>query len=307
MNDILPPLVETIAGADLAQWYQVARSAAIAAEVDPAELDWLLQGSTDLDRLALRLGSFQQRPTIPSRLSLTGLQVLWQKRLSERIPVQHLLGYTGWRDLILKVTPDVLIPRPETELMVDIALVSAQESPQAKALLSGNWVDVGTGSGAIAIALALALPLATIYAIDTSPAALAVARTNAHNYQLGERLRFLQGAWLAPLEAFRGLISAIVSNPPYIPSRVVLTLEPEVRCHEPTLALDGGEDGLAAIRALVHQAPAYLCAGGLWMTELMQGQAQTVATLLEQQGSYRGITIYPDLSGIERFVLAYRQ
>lgn len=307
MDDILPPLVETIVGADLAQWYQVARSAAIAAQVDPAELDWLLQGSTTLDRLALRLGTFQQRPTIPSRLPLAELQNLWQKRLSERIPVQYLLGYTRWRDLTLKVTPDVLIPRPETELMVDIALAAAQEIPQAEALLSGNWVDVGTGSGAIAIALALALPLAKIYAIDTSPVALAVARTNAHNYQLGERLRFLQGVWLAPLEAFRGSISAIISNPPYIPSQIVLTLDPEVRCHEPTLALDGGEDGLAAIRALAHQAPTYLCTGGLWMTELMQGQAPAVADLLEQQGSYRGITIYPDLSGIERFVLAYRR
>ncbi|MBD0269623.1 MAG: protein-(glutamine-N5) methyltransferase, release factor-specific, partial [Cyanobacteria bacterium Co-bin8] len=110
----------------------------------------------------------------------------------------------------------------------------------------------------------------------------------------------------APLAEIKGQVAALVSNPPYIPTATVQTLEPEVVNHEPTLALDGGPDGLDAIRQLAAAAPDYLCSGGLWLAEMMAGQAPTVSALLEQQEAYTEVQIHADLTGIERFALAFR-
>jgi release factor glutamine methyltransferase len=167
-------------------------------------------------------------------------------------------------------------------------------------------VDLGTGSGAIAIGLASELTNATVYAVDCSWEALAVARQNAENLGFGSRVNFYQGLWWEPLEFLKGKVSGMVSNPPYIPSSTVLTLQPEVLKHEPHLALDGGFDGLDCIRHLVETAPDYLESGGVWLVEMMAGQAEQVAQMLQSQGSYGEVQIFSDLAGIDRFALAYR-
>jgi release factor glutamine methyltransferase len=140
-------------------------------------------------------------------------------------------------------------------------------------------------------------------AVDLSAEALAIAVENAAKVGLRDRIAFHHGSWFEPLETYRGQISAVVSNPPYIPSALLPTLQPEVN-HEPTAALDGGDDGLTALRILVTQAPNYLVAGGLWLVETMAGQGEIVRELLEAQGGYRDIHIWLDLAGRDRFVQA---
>ncbi|HIK46449.1 MAG TPA: peptide chain release factor N(5)-glutamine methyltransferase [Leptolyngbyaceae cyanobacterium M65_K2018_010] len=284
---------------------QRAHQQARAEGIDPEEVDWLLRSVSDVDGLALKLGTFQGRSQIPLKMPLTELEQRWQQRLDQRVPVQYLVGETPWRDFSLRVSPAVLIPRPETELIIDLAREGVVQSPQAAALHRGIWVDLGTGSGAIALGLAQAFPQAQILAVDQSAAALAIAQANAERYGLGDRISFYQGSWFEPLTAYRGHLSAVVANPPYIPTSLLPTLQPEVIHHEPTAALDGGEDGLAAIRTLARQAPDYLIPGGLWLVEIMAGQGEAVKAILDQQGPYREMRICEDLAGRDRFVMAF--
>ncbi|MFB2880074.1 N5-glutamine methyltransferase family protein [Floridanema aerugineum] len=169
-----------------------------------------------------------------------------------------------------------------------------------------HWADLGTGSGAIAIGLADAFPHAIIHAVDQSIEALNIAQENAQRLGFLPRINFYQGSWFAPLQELKGKLTGMVSNPPYIPSNIVPTLQPEVANHEPHLALDGGNDGLDCIRLLVAEAPEYLLPGGIWLSETMAGQTEAVVELLKHQGSYCNIQVFADLSGIDRFVLAFR-
>lgn len=298
-------LSPTVSGPELALWRNWAQQEAIAANLSPTEVDWLLQEISALTSLDLRLESFQQRSQISLKYSLSELTELWQKRLKNRVPIQYLVGSTPWRNFNLLVSPYVLIPRPETELIIDLAQQAIQSSA-IQDLASGTWIDLGTGSGAIALALAKVLTKATIYASDTSKEALAIAEKNAINLGLQKRVHLYQGDWWQPLEFLRGQVSGMVSNPPYIPRGLIAQLQPEVVNYEPHLALDGGEDGLDCIRHLVATAPAYLRSGGIWLIEMMVGQGEQVKQLLEENGNYHQITIFNDLAGLDRFVLAYR-
>lgn len=301
-----PALSSTsVSGLELWQWRQEAWRLATEAGVPTAEVDWLLQEVAGLDSLALRLGSFKERSQIQLRYPLPVLSQMWQQRLHERIPIQYLAGVTPWRHFSLTVSPSVLIPRPETEYLIDLAVEAAKNNPTAQLEL-GHWVDLGTGSGAISLGLADVFPEATIHAVDRSTAALAIAQQNAHKAGLQQRIQFYQGSWWEPLNALKGQVSGMVSNPPYIPSRLIAQLQPEVANHEPHFALDGGADGLDCIRHLIETSLDYLRPGGVWLIEMMAGQADTVAQLLHQQGSYCHIQIHPDLAGIDRFALAYR-
>lgn len=290
----------SISGQELSQWRQQAIADLAQAQLSPKEVDIFLQAVTDLDTLSLRLQSFREREKIPLSYSWSEITKRWQKRLKARVPLQYLLESVVWRNFTLKVSPEVLIPRPETELLIDIVgeTVRGEEG--------GIWVDLGTGSGAIAIGLASILTKAEIYAIDYSQTALAIAKENIINTGFADRIILKQGSWWTPLEKWKGQISGMVSNPPYIPSAEILDLQIEVREHEPRLALDGGEDGLTALRYLVATAPDYLRSGGLWLVEMRAGQGEKVAQMLENQGNYRQIQIINDLAGFDRFVLAER-
>jgi release factor glutamine methyltransferase len=253
----------------------------------------------------LRLEFYKDRPQIQLKLPLKDIDKLWQRRLNDRLPVQYIANSASWRQFKLAVAPGVLIPRPETESLIDLAVVAAKKAFVTQ-LEQGHWADLGTGSGAIAIGLADAFPKVTIHAVDRSPEALAIAQTNAQKLGFANQIQFYQGSWWQPLSALKGKISGMVANPPYIPSSLIPQLQPEVAKHEPHLALDGGTDGLDCIRHLIAASPAYLRPGGVWLIEMMAGQAQTVAKLLHNQGSYCKIEIHADLAGIERFALAYR-
>lgn len=297
--------LQVVSGLQLWGWRKQAIASAMASDISSAEVDWLLLEVAALDRLALRLESFKDWPEIKMVLPLEDLERLWQRRLNERLPVQYITGVTPWRNFKITVSKAVLIPRPETEYLIDLAVAAATHSGAAPFLTSGHWADLGTGSGAISLGLADALPQATIHAIDYSPEALKIARDNARNLGFEDRIRFDQGSWWQPLTAWKGNFSGMVSNPPYIPTSTVATLQPEVVNHEPNLALDGGLDGLDSIRQLIEISPDYLLSGGVWLIEMMAGQADIVRKLLEQQGSYCNIQIHADLAGIERFAVAY--
>ncbi len=280
------------------EWYDRSRQEAISAKISSVELDWLLDRVAGLDKLSLRLKRVNLEPSV-----LQKLDNLWQQRLRDRLPVQYLAGETTWRDLELLVSPAVLIPRPETELLIDLV----QDYCDRHQIQSGEWVDLGTGSGAIALGLAKTLPGANIHAIDRSVEALAIAQQNAQRCGLEGRVKFYQGNWFEPLAALKGKIAGMVSNPPYIPSVEIAGLQPEVRDCEPRLALDGGMDGLDAVRHLIATAPSYLIAGGYWVVELAIGQAPIVVNMLSEMECYSHIQIHDDRAGIERFVSATYQ
>ena len=292
-----------IAGEKLYYWYQQAKEAAIAYNIDPSEVDWLLQTLTSLSGFSLRLGSWQNQAEIESTKSLSELKRLWQQRLQENLPVQYLAETVFWRRFRLKVTPAVLIPRPETELIIDLVAEAAKSNQH---FLATHWVDLGTGSGAIALGLADIFPQATIHAVDLSQDALNIAQENANNLKL-TNINFYHGSWWSPLEFLKGKVRGMVSNPPYIPTGQLSQLQVEVAKHEPQLALNGGRDGLDDIRHLIKTAPEYLVSGGVWLIEIMLGQSDLVVELLEQQRKYYDIKIFSDLNDIERFVLAYRR
>ena len=301
----------TVKGRDLWGWYQRAREQVQAAETTLAadllvELDWLLLEVADLDRLALRLQTFPEKEAIAVELSLADLSELWQLRLQQSIPIQYLVGRVHWRQFQLKVAPGVLIPRPETELLIDLAVAATQVTAELGSLPQGHWADLGTGSGAIALGLATVFPQATIHGVDQSEAALNIARENAQALGLSSPIHFHQGSWFQPLFRLQGRLSGIVSNPPYIPTTQIVQLQPEVAWHEPHSALDGGPDGLDAIRQIVTMGADYLCPGGLLLLEMMAGQDRQVRALLADHGRYRDICIHQDLAGINRFAQAYR-
>lgn len=225
-----------------------------------------------------------------------GYEGLLRRRLAGE-PIQYITGETEFFGLPFHVTPDVLIPRPETEHLVERTMALAGPFAQPRI------VDIGTGSGAVAVALAHALHTAQITAIDLSEAALAVARENAERNGVLSRINFISGDLLAPIETQR--FDLIVSNPPYVAARDRATLSVEVRDYEPALALFAGDDGLEVYRRLIPAARAALAPGGHIALEIGHGQAEALGALLSAEGFAR-IEFTPDLQGIPRVVTAQR-
>jgi len=223
-------------------------------------------------------------------------------------PTQHLTGKQEFWGLEFEVTPDVLIPRPETEHVIEVALdrLAVRELRAGrKPTLSGEGLqiaDIGTGSGCIAVALAKELPGSTIYATDISNAALAVARRNAMRHNVTDRVRFLEGNLLDMATA---QYDVIVSNPPYIGRREVDTLAREVRDHEPEAALYGGEEGYEFYANLIAQAGGHLKPGGILVLELGHNSLPAVQPLLEVS-AWTNVAVTNDLAGIPRVLAAER-
>ena len=215
-------------------------------------------------------------------------------------PLQYLLGWQEFRGLEFEVTPAVLIPRPETELLVDVA---AQRFSEGKPILA----DVGTGSGCIAVAMAVALPGARVIATDLSEDALAVAQRNASRHHVSERIQFLSGDLLLPLTSL-GLdesLDCVLSNPPYVAERDLPSLQREVRDWEPYLALVGGVTGLEIYRRLLPQALRFLKPGGTLVMEIGYNMQPRITDVFDAAWMLEGIR--DDLSGIPRIVIAHKR
>jgi release factor glutamine methyltransferase len=224
---------------------------------------------------------------------------LVQRRLANE-PIQYITGEQEFYGLTLGVTPAVLIPRPETEILVEAVLMEVKRAGLQSA---PRILDVGTGSGAIAIALAHHLPHAHVTAVDLSAAALEVAASNAARHGLADRIRFVASDLLDALPPGELPFDFIVSNPPYVPTADRGSLHPQVRDHEPAAALFAGTDGLDVYRRLIPQARAALRPNGILALEIGQGQREAVAALLADWNELRFLD---DLQQIPRIVLARR-
>jgi release factor glutamine methyltransferase len=217
-------------------------------------------------------------------------------------PNQYITGIQEFWSLPLRVSPDVLIPRPETEVLVEAVLEFLDKDDSNVDIL-----DLGTGSGAIAIALARELPAARIIATDLSLAALRLAQENAKLHQVDERILFVRGDMFAAIPGASQKFRVVVTNPPYVSHAEILELHREIRDFEPRHALDGGPDGLAAIRHIVAEAPTVLSqAGGLFM-EMGAGQAESVSGLVLESHEYRSFHIRKDYSGLDRVLVAIKK
>jgi release factor glutamine methyltransferase len=236
--------------------------------------------------------------------TLDALRVLTRRR-AEHEPMQYITGRQEFFGLGLRVTPNTLIPRPETELLVEAVLHWANELPASCGEL--RIVDVGTGTGAIAIALAAHLPNVRVSALDISTAALAIAQENALAHDVADRMIFRQSDLLGALDGEVRDFDAIVSNPPYIPLSDAASLAPEVRDHEPHMALFAGSTGLDIYQRLIPQAHAYLRPGGLLAMEFGFGQRESLRTLLTTTPrAFADIRFIDDYAGIPRIALATR-
>jgi release factor glutamine methyltransferase len=209
-------------------------------------------------------------------------------------PLAYLTGEREFYGLAFTVTPEVLVPRPETEGMVEAVI----EWAQARGELPLRIVDVGTGSGVVAVTLAVNLPAARVIGVDIAAGALDIARGNAEAHGVGERVSFVRGDLLSGL---RGPFDVITANPPYIASDVLPTLD--VHRWEPHLALDGGADGLDLMRRLIGQAPSRLAPGGLLALEIGFDQGERVAALCHAAFPGTPVEVRADLAGLERVVL----
>jgi release factor glutamine methyltransferase len=276
----------------------VSRLAAAGVDTPRADAEWLLADLLGEDR---RTSLWLRAPE-----PVTGeIAVAFERRLARRVarePLQQIVGWTDFRGLRIRVTADVLVPRPETELLVEWALDSLPARSRGRRLA----VDLGTGSGAIACALAYARPDIAVIAVDVSEAAARVARDNVRDLGLADRV------WVAVADvgtAFRPLqADLVVANPPYLTGATLAALPPEIRDHEPRRALDGGPDGLDLVRRIVRAAPAMVGPGGrLWLEVGGEDQAAAVKRLLARApGLWPSVVVGSDLTGRDRFIGAER-
>jgi len=225
-----------------------------------------------------------------------------KKRL-QRIPLQYITGEAGFRDLVFSVSSAVLIPRPETEILVEVALEHLKD-------MTAPWVlDLGCGAGVIGVCVAHEHARARVVSVDISAEALKMTWNNAVKNQVDDRLHCLCGDLF---ESFRGraasCFDAILSNPPYVHSSRIAALEPEVRDHEPHLALDGGEDGLVYYARIAAQAADFLIPEGLLILEVGDSsQAEDVDDLLRQSCHFEGVEVHPDLNDIPRVLISRKR
>ncbi len=264
---------------------------------DNQSLSFLLDCVGGVSTRDLNLSLIDSRSNLNLKKNLDFLETTWDYHLSSSTPIQYLCGIAFWRDLKLKVTDKVLIPRPETELIVDIVLKIFGKKSQKI-----FFAELGTGSGAISIALSIAYPLWKGIATDIDENVLKIAANNYTNCSKHSNLHFCCGHWWDPLESYKGKLDLAISNPPYIPKETYEILPKEVKNFEPKIALFGGEDGLKHIREIIQKAPLFLRENGWLILENHFDQGDKVKQLLIKN-KFKSVEIVNDLSGVGRFTI----
>ena len=264
---------------------------------DNHSLNLLLESLGGLSNIELNLLKIKSEKVLNLNLDLDFIETLWDKHLNTSIPIQYLSGISFWRDLKLEVSNKILIPRPETELFIDI--VSGIFKNKKEKI---TFVDLGTGSGAISIALALANPNWSGIATDIDKSAIEIASRNFKTNSNQSNLKFYNGNWWDPLENFKGEIDFAVANPPYIPQDTYEVLPIEVKNFEPKLALLGGKEGLDHINQIVQNAPLYLKNKGWLLIENHFDQGEKVKKLF-LENRFTSVEVLKDFSGIGRFTI----
>lgn len=275
----------------------------------------LTQAGIDAARLEARILAGHVLGVEPAEIPLLNDRLLesheleqMEQLLARRVrhePIQYITGTAPFWTLDLVVTPAVLIPRPETEHLVETVLEFLRRRRYQRQV---RGADLGTGSGAIALALLSAYEGDLhMYAVDCSDAALEVARLNASRYELNDKVTFFSGSWGEPLlRQGLGPLDFVVSNPPYVSPDEVPDLPPEVRCYEPRLALVGQDKGLEPYAKIIKDAVKLLISGGLLALEVTPVRAERVVAMIHEVGAFSGIRVVPDYTGRDRVVAAVR-
>jgi release factor glutamine methyltransferase len=263
-----------------------------------AAAEILLAHVLNLSRIDLYLRYDQ--PLNPSEL--TRFKALIKRRIN-REPVAYIVGVKEFWSMDLTVSRDVLIPRPETECLVEAALaVLAENKRQGSSFKTMRILELGTGSGAVVLALAAHCKEPLFFAADCSVKSVELAAENTKRHGFEEKIQLFCGDWLAPLNNRRSRLDMILSNPPYIQSQVIEQLQPEIFKYEPRVALDGGPDGLYCLRHIISNAHEHLVPKGYLLLEIGHDQKAEVTTIIDSCVYYEGVVFKKDYSGYDRVV-----
>ena len=264
------------------------------------DFDWLLDIAAGVSWSKLQNIILNPENFVSLEISTEELELIWESHLKDQTPLQYLISKCPWRDIELEVSSDALIPRQETEFLIDFALKKVTN------IDFGRWADLGTGSGPIAVSLAKSLPKWNGHASDISNEALDLAKRNLKSIVPNAKVRFSLGDWWEPLKRWWGSFDLVLSNPPYIPSDLIEELEPVVKNHEPRIALDGGRDGLNASRKIILGASNGLAKGGWLILEHHYDQSEKIIQFMKNIGMEE-VSFEKDLSGIKRYAICCKK
>ena len=264
------------------------------------DFDWLLDIAAGVSWSKLQNIILHPDHFVSLEIPTEELELIWESHLKDQTPLQYLVSKCPWRDFELEVSADALIPRQETESLIDFALNKVAN------LKYGRWADLGTGSGPITISLAKSLVNWNGHAVDISKDALELAERNLKSIVPNSNVIFSLGNWWEPLKRWWGSFDLVLSNPPYIPSDLIEELEPVVKNHEPLIALDGGHDGMKASKQIILGASNGLAKGGWLILEHHYDQSEKITSFMKNIGMEE-VSFEKDLSGIKRYAICRRK
>ena len=264
------------------------------------DFDWLLDIAAGVSWSQLQNIILNPDQYFSLEISIEEIEVIWETHLKDNTPLQYLISKCPWRDFELEVSADALIPRQETEFLIDLALRKVLN------INFGRWADLGTGSGPIAISMAKSLPNWEGHAVDISIDALELAKRNLESVAPNSNVKLSLGDWWQPLQRWWGSFDLVLSNPPYIPSDLIEYLEPVVKNHEPRIALDGGADGMSASNQIILGALNGLAKGGWLILEHHYDQSEKIIKLMKNIGMEE-VSFEKDLNGIKRYAICRKK